>query len=54
MNKTELIQIGYDVKTSKPIFEERPVRVNKGGGHYVNRDTPYSKDFSDYLSAIED
>ena len=54
MNKTELIQIGYDVKTSTPIFEERPVRVNKGGGHYVNRDTHYSRDFVDYLSSIED
>ena len=52
--KTETIQIGYDRSTSQPIYEERPVRVNQGGGHYVNRDTHYSRDFVDYLSNIED
>ena len=49
--KTKPVQIGYDVRTSQPIFEERPVRVSS---NYINRDTPYSRDFVDYLNTLED
>lgn len=50
--KTESIQIGYDRATSQPIFEERPARVGKK--NTIERDTPYSGNFVDYLTTLED